>query len=178
MSVVHVTSRIGLIALLLAACSQTGSAPASPTPSAAAAPIATATREAPAPVPARCEPTREDELGPFYKPDAPVRAAVGTGYVLSGAVRSAGNCRAIPGARIELWLANPQGEYDDAHRATVITDSSGEYRFESNLPVPYAGRPPHIHIRASATGFRALVTQHYPASGQTGATFDLVLPPQ
>jgi len=54
------------------------------------------------------------------------------------------------------------GEYDDAHRATIIADASAAYRFESNLPPPYSGRPPHIHLRVSARNFKTLVTQHYP----------------
>ena len=126
---------------------------------------------------AGCEPTRPDMLGPFYEPDAPVRTSVGSGYVLSGAVLAAGSCEPVPGARIEFWLANPGGEYDDAHRATVPAEAGGEYRFESNVPVPYDGRPPHIHIRVTAPGYRELVTQHYPEDGETEANFDLVLEP-
>jgi protocatechuate 3,4-dioxygenase beta subunit len=116
-------------------------------------------------------------LGPFYEPDAPVRTSVGSGYVLSGAVLAAGSCEPISDARIEFWLANPEGEYDDAHRATVQAGTGGKYRFESNVPVAYGGRPPHIHIRVTAPGYRELVTQHYPEDGQTEANFDLVLEP-
>jgi protocatechuate 3,4-dioxygenase beta subunit len=50
---------------------------------------------------------------------APVRTSLGGGYVLSGAVLGAEECKPIPKARIEFWLANPSGDYDDAHRATV-----------------------------------------------------------
>jgi protocatechuate 3,4-dioxygenase beta subunit len=125
--------------------------------------------------PAYCNPTQPDMLGPFYEPGAPVRTSVGSGYVLSGAVLGAEECKAISNARIEFWLANPRGEYDDAHRATVFADEKGEYRFESNVPVSYSGRPPHIHVRVTAHGFEELVTQHYPDSGQTKANFDLVL---
>jgi protocatechuate 3,4-dioxygenase beta subunit len=123
----------------------------------------------------RCAPTRADALGPFYEPGAPVRAKVGTGYVLSGRVLAAGTCRPVPRARIEFWLANPAGDYDDAHRATVIAGRRGGYRFESNKPPAYSSRPPHIHIRVTARGFRPLVTQHYPGGRRTSATFDLVL---
>jgi protocatechuate 3,4-dioxygenase beta subunit len=100
---------------------------------------------------------------------------VGTGYVLTGRVLAARTCRAIPSARIEFWLANPQGQYDDAHRATVFAGRRGGYRFESNKPPSYESRPPHIHIRVSARGFRTLVTQHYPRAGRTSAAFNLVL---
>ena len=124
-----------------------------------------------------CKPTEPDMLGPFYKPGAPVRSAVGKGYVLTGMVKSAGDCSAIKGARIEFWLANPGGSYDDDHRATVFSDATGSYRFESNVPKPYFDRSPHIHIMVSAEGCSTLVTQHYPEKGKTRATLDLVLLP-
>ena len=126
---------------------------------------------------ATCKPTGSDTLGPFYKPNAPVRSSVGTGYVLRGTVRSSKDCAAVPGAVIEFWLAGPGGEYDDAHRATVVVDALGSYRFESTVPKPYYGRPPHIHLRVSAKGFKTLVTQHYPDAGKTEAGFDIVLVP-
>lgn len=121
-----------------------------------------------------CPPTRADALGPFYEPGAPVRSRVGRGYVLSGRVLSTA-CRPLRGARIEFWLANPNGDYDDRHRATMFATRTGAYRFESNRPPPYSGRPPHIHVRVSARGYRTLVTQHYPRSGRTSAVFNLVL---
>jgi protocatechuate 3,4-dioxygenase beta subunit len=122
----------------------------------------------------RCAPTRADQLGPFYEPGAAVRSKVGSGYVLRGRALST-SCRPIFRARVEIWLANEQGEYDDAHRATLFTRRDGSYRFESNRPPSYSGRRPHIHVRVSARGYRALVTQHYPRSGRTTAVFNLVL---
>jgi hypothetical protein len=71
-------------------------------------------------------------------------------------------------------LANPRGEYDDAHRATVFAGQRGEYRFQSNVPISYGGRPPHIHVRVRAPGYEELVTQHYPERGQRKANFGLV----
>jgi protocatechuate 3,4-dioxygenase beta subunit len=123
----------------------------------------------------KCRPTPPDALGPFYEPGAPVRSSVGTGYVLSGRVLAARTCRAIPRARIEFWLANPQGEYDDAHRATIFASRRGAYRFQSNKPPSYESRPPHIHIRVTARGYRTLVTQHYPRASRVSAVFNLVL---
>ena len=122
-----------------------------------------------------CTPTEPDMLGPFYKPDAPVRSSVGKGYVLSGAVKSSAGCAPIKGARIEFWLAGPEGKYNDDHRATIFSNEAGSYRFESNIPGPYFGRPPHIHVKVSAKGFNTLITQHYPEKGKTSAAFDLVL---
>jgi len=126
---------------------------------------------------AACVPTDEDALGPFYKPGAPIRSSVGKGYVLQGVVRSSKDCAAVPGAVVELWLAGPDGGYDDAHRATLVAGASGAYRFESNPPPPYSGRPPHIHVRVSAKGFMTLVTQHYPVSDRNTAVFDIVIVP-
>jgi catechol 1,2-dioxygenase len=122
-----------------------------------------------------CKPTQPDMLGPFYEPSAPVRMSVGRGYVLSGTVLSAEACKPIPNARIEFWLANPRGDYDDAHRATVFAGGRGRYRLESNVPVSYGGRPPHIHVRVTAPGYEELVTQHHPQRDQRKANFDLVL---
>ena len=116
-----------------------------------------------------------DMLGPFYEPGAPVRTSVGSGYVLSGAVLAAEECKPIRKARIEFWLANSRGDYDDAHRATVFASERGEYRFQSNVPVSYGGRPPHIHVRVTVPGYGELVTQHYPEPGQRKANIDLVL---
>ncbi len=123
-----------------------------------------------------CPPTAEDVLGPFYRPDAPVRTSVGKGHVLRGTVRSSADCSPIPGARVELWLAGRNG-YDDAHRATVIADAEGRYRFESEPPGEVERRPPHIHVRVAHPGHRTLVTQEYPAQGKAEETFDLVLSP-
>lgn len=124
-----------------------------------------------------CPPTEEDMMGPFYRPNAPIRSTVGTGYLLQGMVQSSKNCAPVPGAVVELWLAGPDREYDDAHRATIIADASGKYRFESNVPPPIEGRPPHIHLRITAKGFTALVTQHYPIAGTNSSLFDVVLVP-
>ena len=124
---------------------------------------------------AGCVPTRANALGPFYEPGAPVRSKVGSGYVLSGRVLAARTCRPVARARIEIWLANPQGEYDDAHRATLVASRDGRYRLESNRPVAYSSRPPHIHLRITARGFRTLVTQHYPRAAKSTAVFNIVL---
>jgi protocatechuate 3,4-dioxygenase beta subunit len=90
-------------------------------------------------------------------------------------VLAAEECKPIPNSRIEFWLANPRGEYDDAHRATVFAGQRGEYRFESNVPVSYGARLPHIHVRVRAPGYEELVTQQCPERGQKKANFDLVL---
>lgn len=57
----------------------------------------------------------------------------------------------------------------------MFAGERGTYRFESNVPVSYGGRPPHIHIRVRAPGYEELVAKHYPERGQSKANFDLVL---
>ena len=170
------------MALLAAACSggsaghSAAGAPSSSTSPAAQQPAAAASPSpAVAAAPLSCRPTPADQLGPFYKPGAPVRDQVDAGFVLAGTVQTWDGCRPIQGARLEFWLANPQGDYDDAHRATVLGGADGTYRFTCNRPVAYGGRPPHIHVRVTAPGRDAFVTQFYPAPGQNQATFDIVL---
>lgn len=126
----------------------------------------------------KCQPTPWDEIGPFYRPNAPIRARIGSGFVLSGTVRSAADCQPIAGARVEVWQAGPAGTYDDAHRATIIADRQGRYRIETDFPPPYARRPAHIHILVDARGFAGLITQHYPKKGKKSATMNLVLEPE
>ena len=126
----------------------------------------------------RCEPTQPDQLGPMYEPGAPVRTKVGEGYLLQGVVKSARDCSPVQGARIEFWLVNPDGNYDDDHRATVPVSPSGGYTFESNFPRSCGGRSAHIHVRVTAPGHKTLVTQHYPKAGDTRVIYDLVLIPE
>ena len=122
-----------------------------------------------------CSPTPYDEIGPFYKQDSPERSSVGSGYLLEGEVKSTEGCRPLNRAKIEFWMVNEKGEYDDDHRATVYASRRGKYSFTSNRPTNYVGRLPHIHIMVSAKGHETLITQHYPKAGQAKGRFDLVL---
>lgn len=122
-----------------------------------------------------CAPTPHDEIGPFYRPNAPVRSVIGKGYILQGVVRDASTCRPVAGARIEFWQAGPGGVYSDAYRATVYSDPKGRYRLETFLPPPYARRPAHIHILVDMRGYAGLITQHYPKNGSKGSAMDLVM---
>jgi len=141
------------------------------------APASPATEVPVAQAPQSCPLTEADMEGPFYEPNAPIRDSVGKGYVLQGVVRSGADCAPIPGAQIEFWMAGPDGEYTDEYRATMLAGDDGAYRFESHFPPPYSGRPSHIHLRVSASGFQTLVTQHYPIEGETSASLDLVIAP-
>jgi protocatechuate 3,4-dioxygenase beta subunit len=125
----------------------------------------------------RCTPTAPDAEGPFYRAGAPERSKIGEGYVLMGEVKSAVDCAPIAGAKIEAWMAGPDGRYDDRLRATFFSREDGRYVLESPFPGRYGSRPPHIHLLVTAPGFAELITQHYPVPGSAEAVFDLILLP-
>jgi protocatechuate 3,4-dioxygenase beta subunit len=142
---------------------------------ASAALILLVTLSAPAAGQPACVPTRADDLGPFYEPNAAERSVTGRGLVIAGRVRSAKGCTPLPGARIEWWSANPRGDYDAEHRSAQRTDTAGRYRYETDFPGRYPGRPLHLHVRVTAPGHEPLVTQLYPRPGQTTLDMDFVL---
>lgn len=125
----------------------------------------------------RCEPTRADSEGPFYKPGAPERTSTGEGLVVSGRLLGAPDCRPLSGGRIEWWHADASGRYDDAHRGSMKADADGNYRYSTDVPGKYPGRPLHIHVKAFADGYKALTTQLYLRGGEKQVVFDIVLPP-
>jgi len=125
---------------------------------------------------AQCTATQGELLDASYKPEAPMRASVGSGYVLTGIVRASGDCRPIAGATVELWLAGPDG-YSDNYSGTVVADKSGHYRFQSPFPSASTGRPPHIHMRVAADGFLPIQTECFPRHGTATGVFDIVLEP-
>jgi protocatechuate 3,4-dioxygenase beta subunit len=80
----------------------------------------------------------------------------------------------IPGARIVFWQSDAQGIYRhekgtrtdqiDPHFAgfgAVSVANDGSFALRTILPVPYTGRPPHIHARVWVGGKEALTTQIY-----------------
>jgi protocatechuate 3,4-dioxygenase beta subunit len=126
---------------------------------------------------AACPATAPDMLGPFYVAGAPERSTTGDGLTVHGVVRSTRECKPLAAARLEWWSADGRGNYDDAHRATQVADSEGRFRYVTDPPGRYPGRPPHLHVRVTAPGHRTLVTQVYPKQGQREIAFDVVLQP-
>ena len=130
------------------------------------------------PVTPACRPTSPDSLGPFYVPGAPERSKTGDGLTVQGTVRSLRECKAISGAKIEWWSADGRGQYDDAHRATQTSDREGAFRYVTDMPGKYPGRPPHLHVKVTAPGHKQLVTQIYPTPAENSIRFDFVLQPE
>lgn len=125
----------------------------------------------------KCIPTPPDMEGPFYKPNAPVRNSTGKGLTVKGRVLSYPDCKPVANATIEYWHANPEGVYDDAHRATLFTDKDGRYEFTTDFPGIYPGRPAHIHFKIKAKNFKPLTTQLYFKKMLKEETFDIVIVP-
>jgi hypothetical protein len=110
------------------------------------APEARAEAEAgPAAEPRRCKATRSNPGGTNnYIPDAPAAESLGDGFIITGRVRAAANCKPLEDVRIQVWLATETGGEQD-NRASVRTDADGVYRIETDPTVPQFGEP-NIHV--------------------------------
>jgi protocatechuate 3,4-dioxygenase beta subunit len=162
MLVRHIVARIGAAAvtpLVLAALGALGAGTAG---------------AAPAP---KCPITATGYMDPNYTPNPPVRSHVGSGFVLTGVVRSGIDCSVLPRVRVEIWHAGPNGSYDMIHRGTVITDAAGRFRFETDFPGSGYGQP-HIHVRVAVAGFKTTATAFLPKPGTKTGELEIVLEPE
>jgi catechol 1,2-dioxygenase len=122
-----------------------------------------------------CE-TTSDIIGPFYRPDSPVRESLrikgekGDPIELIGRILHDDCMTPYKKAKIELWHCDNDGNYDNEtsdfkYRGTVYSDNKGNYCFKTILPVPYGSgdnyRPAHFHMMITAEGYQPLVTQLY-----------------
>jgi protocatechuate 3,4-dioxygenase beta subunit len=121
--------------------------------------------------------------GPFYPREFPKETdadllhysgatAKGKALELTGRVLQSDGSP-VAGAVVEIWQCDADGDYryDAASMRAAdtgfqgfgktVTDNTGKYRFVTIRPVPYAGRPPHIHMRIKRDGRDLLITQMY-----------------
>ena len=135
--------------------------------------------------PAALPPTPSQPEGPFYPKTFPAdrdsdltqiagrpAKAQGTPLYLSGRALTRDG-RPLGNATVELWQCDVHGRYphagddgvprDDNFQGYGIatTDRDGRYAFKTIRPVPYAGRPPHLHVRVRAGSGALLTTQIY-----------------
>lgn len=141
--------------------------------------------------PARLLPTPRQVEGPYFLLDSPRRThmapkgAQGKLYNLNGAVLGTDG-QPIRNATIHVWLADPEGKYDNQdakgnpldlspsehlYRGRVKSDSllsGGAYSFSflrpGNYPISNDGleaRPAHVHVLVEAEGYSELITQLY-----------------
>ena len=93
----------------------------------------------------------------------------------------------LAGAAVEIWHADSDGSYhpngngpasnykpeEIALRGFVLTDTEGQYRFDTIYPGEYSGRTRHIHFKIRAAGKPELTTQLIvPAIPGDTVTFD------
>ena len=122
--------------------------------------------------------------GPFYPVPIPaepsndlIHSAAGTAeglpLSLTGRVLNVDRTPAY-GARVEIWQADQRGIYrhprapnqgneDPAFKGygESVADRDGRYSFLTIVPVPYTGRPPHIHVKVRVGEQEILTTQLY-----------------
>ena len=94
----------------------------------------------------------------------------GAPLVVAGTIY-ANNCvTPLPGASIDVWQADGDGNYDNdseayRFRSRLIAGEDGGYTFNTNLPGKYLNggqlRPSHIHFRVTAESYRELISQIY-----------------
>lgn len=136
-------------------------------------------------------PTPDETEGPFYPAkdqndkDADLTqieghtgVAHGQHIIVSGQVRDIGG-HPVANVVLDIWQADANGRYRhprDPNKAkldenfqgwaVIQTGDKGFFRFKTVMPGAYPAsgnwiRPPHIHLKISKPGYRALTTQMY-----------------
>jgi protocatechuate 3,4-dioxygenase beta subunit len=128
-----------------------------------------------------CSPTQAIEEGPYYLASTPTRSDVTDGQTgmpltIKFKIQDA-NCKAIKGARVDIWFANANGVYsgvaskgDDLGagtnsglflRGTQFTDTKGFVTFKGIYPGWYPARTIHIHEKIWIGNKEVLTTQTF-----------------
>lgn len=139
------------------------------------------------------EPTPPDAEGPFYPTALPANAGSDLTRIPGRSERAKGPSLDLSGrvlrpdgeplakAKVELWQCDTLGRYhhvggggqlDENFQGygAVETDSAGRFAFRTIRPVPYSGRPPHLHFKLAHASARPLTTQIYP-KGESAERF-------
>lgn len=130
-------------------------------------------------------PTTTDILGPFYRPNAPLRKNLilpkskATPLILKGSIFKEDGISPIENALVEIWHCDEHQVYDNTsedyhYRGGQKTNELGNYEFKTIIPVPYKAnpvdeaswRPAHIHMRVSVPNQQDLITQLYFSGGK------------
>lgn len=136
-------------------------------------------------------PTPGETEGPFYpvadqkdknadltRIDGHTGVAQGQHIIISGQIRDVTGYPVV-NATLDIWQADANGRYhhprdpntaepDENFQgwAIISSDEKGLFRFKTVIPGAYSAsetwtRPPHIHVKVSKPGYRALTTQMY-----------------
>ena len=95
------------------------------------------------------------------------------GYVLDS------SCAPIPGAWLDFWQADGDGNYDNQGytlRGHQFSDEQGRYFLETVVPAAYSVRTQHIHVKAQPPGGGVLTSQLY-FPGSPGNSTDTIFTP-
>lgn len=113
------------------------------------------------------DPTVETTEGPYFSTGSPQRSSLvedkdeGTPFTLSGFVTDT-QCGPVAQAKIELWHADPAGEYDNAgyrYRGHFFTADDGTFSVDTLKAGLYPGRTRHFHLKVQPPGGSVLTTQ-------------------
>jgi hypothetical protein len=121
-----------------------------------------------------CKATRSNPGGTNnYIPDAPAAESLGSGFVITGRVRTADGCKPLEDVRVQVWLATETGGEQD-NRASVRTDADGRYRIETDPTVPQFGEP-NIHVGYDDGDYREVFIRRVVDLDDKRAVVDLTL---
>jgi len=130
--------------------------------------------------------TRAPELteGPYYISNSQLRRNIlerrpGVTLWLSLRVIDAGTCSTIPGAVVDIWHADADGEYsgfngadnDTFMRGRQGVGNSGVASFRTVYPGWYPGRTPHVHIKVHVAGAEVHTGQLFMEESVTDAVY-------
>jgi len=148
------------------------------------------------------DPTPSQTEGPFYPKTFPADVDADLTQVAGRSARAKGtplyfegrvlgtDGRPLPGAVVELWQCDALGRYhhagddggprDDNFQGygRTTTAADGRYAFRTIRPVPYGGRPAHLHVRVRQASAATLTTQVYIAGDRTDGDFVLGASPR
>ncbi|WP_118136637.1 twin-arginine translocation pathway signal [Oceanicella sp. SM1341] len=132
-------------------------------------------------------PARASDLAPTqtmrggsnnYRPGAPLVERLGTGFLVSGTVRRAGDGAPLEGVRVQIWAATVLGgERDPRNHGSVLTGPDGTFRLETEQIVPNFGQP-HAHLAYDDGAYRTVFLRPVMGSASdTSVSADFVLAP-
>ncbi|MBV9491969.1 MAG: dioxygenase, partial [Verrucomicrobia bacterium] len=113
--------------------------------------------------------TPEETVGPFFRPNSPLKNVFREAGVTGEPARVWGfvldrRSRPIHGALLDFWHADGDGEYDLQGfrcRGHQFSGADGRYTLETVVPGLYPGRTRHYHVRLQAPHGPILSTQLY-----------------
>ena len=147
-----------------------------------------------------CVLTPVTDEGPFYFDPKLVRADIteklaGAPLTLALRVVRAGDCIALPKARVDVWHADAHGVYSGYERqqgtgdgterlalgktflrGTQFADSDGGVTFKTVYPSWYRGRTPHIHFKVFLENNEVAVSQLYFSDDVNAEVFEHAAP--